>query len=453
MRSKFKKNPMLFITKNKILKIKNEIIACPIYKKFKEQQKRNIYILLSTIILFLLYIFFGRDKILLNGYRINRTEIGKSDKTYDFYAILENEKIDVSAVVSAKRYTKKTADEEFKKVFNNILISSLGNNKSYENIIYDLDLKNNYGKGIDAEWKFIPNDDDIEKYYKYISIVNQNGIVNNKNLSKDEVIEGNLEVSFSTYISSSEDKYKSEKYLIPIKIKKRPISQKEHIKNSLLEEIKNTDLKSQEKNFIELPNIINGEKISYREKFDFTIIIIPIFGILLMFLLIYRDKYNMKKEELSIKQGLSIDYPQLITKTLLYVGAGMSIRNTLIRISDNYNNNLKENKTIRVLPIKLEKMKMKLLNGISELTALYELSKEIDDRNYTRFFNILIQNIKNGNKDLKLILEIEMDDALYERKMNAKKLAEEASTKLILPLIMIFGIIMAVIIIPAFMNI
>ncbi len=45
---------------------------------------------------------------------------------------------------------------------------------------------------------------------------------------------------------------------------------------------------------------------------------------------------------------------------------------------------------------------------------------------------------------------MEVSDALFIRKMNGKKLGEEASTKLILPLLMMFFIILVVIIVPAF---
>ncbi len=47
----------------------------------------------------------------------------------------------------------------------------------------------------------------------------------------------------------------------------------------------------------------------------------------------------------------------------------------------------------------------------------------------------------------------ECKDALQERKANARRLGEEAGTKLLLPMIMMLAIVMVVIIVPAFVSI
>ena len=96
--------------------------------------------------------------------------------------------------------------------------------------------------------------------------------------------------------------------------------------------------------------------------------------------------------------------------------------------------------------------KKKLGNGMGEITVYEEMASNIKDRTYTRFINIIIQNIKNGNKDIKNILNLEVQDALLERKQRAKKLGEEASTKLVLPLMLMLLTIMIIIMVPAFMG-
>ena len=97
-------------------------------------------------------------------------------------------------------------------------------------------------------------------------------------------------------------------------------------------------------------------------------------------------------------------------------------------------------------------LKNKLSSGVNEFTGYEEMAKNINMRCYTRFLNIVMQSIKNGNKELKNILNMEVQDAMYERKQMAKKMGEEASTKLVLPLMMMLAIIMIVIMVPAFMG-
>ncbi len=47
------------------------------------------------------------------------------------------------------------------------------------------------------------------------------------------------------------------------------------------------------------------------------------------------------------------------------------------------------------------------------------------------------------------MLELEMNDAFEQRKTTAKRLGEEAGTKLLLPLFLLLGIVMVIVIVPA----
>ena len=61
------------------------------------------------------------------------------------------------------------------------------------------------------------------------------------------------------------------------------------------------------------------------------------------------------------------------------------------------------------------------------------------------------QNVKNGSKSLTPVLEAEMEAAFEQRKNLARRLGEEASTKLLLPLFMMLLIVMVMITVPAFL--
>ena len=50
------------------------------------------------------------------------------------------------------------------------------------------------------------------------------------------------------------------------------------------------------------------------------------------------------------------------------------------------------------------------------------------------------------------MLEKESDDAFKERKLLAKKLGEEASTKMLVPLMLMMIVVMAIIIAPAVLS-
>ncbi|MCQ2609823.1 MAG: hypothetical protein MJ151_03435, partial [Lachnospiraceae bacterium] len=138
---------------------------------------------------------------------------------------------------------------------------------------------------------------------------------------------------------------------------------------------------------------------------------------------------------------------------LIYVSSGMTIRNSIIKIADDYKQNVKNKiEKENIVFDKLCEAKNNLSNGELEAKVYEKIAKDLSDRKYSRFFNILIQNIKNGSKDFRNILSMEAYDSLQEKKSNAKKLGEEAATKLIIPLLLELMIVMFVIIVPAFMG-
>ena len=66
-----------------------------------------------------------------------------------------------------------------------------------------------------------------------------------------------------------------------------------------------------------------------------------------------------------------------------------------------------------------------------------------------KFAGLLEQNRKMGVGNMQSILDMEMIEAWEERKNLARRMGEEASTKLLLPLILMLGIVMVIIMVPA----
>ena len=89
-------------------------------------------------------------------------------------------------------------------------------------------------------------------------------------------------------------------------------------------------------------------------------------------------------------------------------------------------------------------------NGISEEKAYEMFGRRIGILTYMKFSTLLVQNLKKGTANLINILEYESADIFNERKENAKILGEEASTKLLVPMVLMMTIIFAIILYAAF---
>ena len=68
------------------------------------------------------------------------------------------------------------------------------------------------------------------------------------------------------------------------------------------------------------------------------------------------------------------------------------------------------------------------------------------------FSTLLIQNLQKGTRYMADMLEQEAIEAWDERKRKARVLGEAAATKLLLPMVMMLAVVMAIIMIPAFLS-
>ena len=91
--------------------------------------------------------------------------------------------------------------------------------------------------------------------------------------------------------------------------------------------------------------------------------------------------------------------------------------------------------------------------GEGELSAYRHFANRCRLQQYVKFVSLLEQNVKMGASGFLSSLRKEAADAQEEKKAVAKRLGEEAGTKLLLPMMLDLAIAMAVIIVPAFTGI
>ena len=95
----------------------------------------------------------------------------------------------------------------------------------------------------------------------------------------------------------------------------------------------------------------------------------------------------------------------------------------------------------------------RMKDGIGEKTAIEELGKYSDCKEYRKLSMLLSQNLMKGSKDLIISLENEEEAAFEMKKQRAIRAGEEASTKLLLPMSGMLFIVIVVLVIPAILQI
>ena len=63
------------------------------------------------------------------------------------------------------------------------------------------------------------------------------------------------------------------------------------------------------------------------------------------------------------------------------------------------------------------------------------------------------QNLRKGTKGMTQILKQESLQAFEERKARARRLGEEAGTKLLLPMFLMLAVVLVIVIVPAFLSV
>lgn len=220
------------------------------------------------------------------------------------------------------------------------------------------------------------------------------------------------------------------------------------IENALNEANKSSEYSEE----IILPDIIAGKEIKWK---SFTgdnslLILIPVIaaGAAVYFLPDSSLKEKLKKRN----EELRYDYPFFVSKIVLYLGAGLTIRGIFEKLAEDYRASSCKDDKKRYLYEEICRMVRAMDGGQSEEEAYLLFSASCGLQEYSRLVSILTQNLRKGQSKLKELLMNEAREAGIKRLDNARIRAEQASIKLMLPMMIMLGTVMALIMIPAFRS-
>jgi tight adherence protein C len=173
---------------------------------------------------------------------------------------------------------------------------------------------------------------------------------------------------------------------------------------------------------------------------DVTIFVVGImFTVLLPFAMVNKLS-NQEKER---KQEILLELPEVVNKIILLVNAGETVQQALIRCvttASDPNSPLIKELTETVNRMVSNEPFQQVMNDLSKKCGIQEVSI---------FTTTILLNYRKGGNDLILALR-ELSHELWEkRKAISKTKGEEASSKLVFPLILIFVSVMIIVGYPA----
>ncbi|MDO4616385.1 MAG: hypothetical protein Q4B03_02875 [Lachnospiraceae bacterium] len=168
-----------------------------------------------------------------------------------------------------------------------------------------------------------------------------------------------------------------------------------------------------------------------------------------------KNRYNL----------LDREYPELVSRMQMLLGAGLSMRMVLERLAREYRENLRmaeKTEKRRLLqkrsgdknPVYEELLIScrELENGMSEAEVYRRFGERCGTPSYRGLSLMLEQNMTKGGQGLIRLLEQETLEAFEARQRKARQEGEKVSVRLLLPMGMMLVIALALIMLPAFMT-
>lgn len=199
-----------------------------------------------------------------------------------------------------------------------------------------------------------------------------------------------------------------------------------------------------------LPTTWEGNQLSWEEPEDGSGGVLASLCLLASVVVMIKKAREEQEKKIKRAEQLLMDYPALVMKFTLLIQAGMTVRKAFQKISMDYKRKNKGSKRWAYEEITAACNEMD--SGVSEAEAYRRFGERCAQIKYKTFATLLIQNLQKGSRRMSDMLEKESMEAWDERKRKARVLGEAAATKLLLPMAMMLLVVMAVIMIPAFLS-
>lgn len=380
-------------------------------------------------------------KQLLKGNRLARPSYNEGSKTYSVNVKIKTDKGTIKKSlqipVDEQQLSKSEVNEYFDRAEKYLKKAVLGENKTLKTVQYPLKLITQIpNTKLDISWKSnLPE------------IIDEFGQINYDKLDNE-----GKEVKLTAKITHEEEETQKSFF---IKVFPAKIDLKELIDKELKLLVNNINEKDLEKSTVKLPKEINNGKVKllWENPKSNTGIKFIIFGWIIAGVLYFLKEQDLKKQVDIRNRALRLDFPEFISKLTLLISAGMTVSKAWQKIAIDYQRQ-RENDLLKqkILYEEVVVTYYELQGGVSELAAYEQFGKRCKLPEFMKFSLIVIQNIKKGTNTLLDALTEQSREAWEKRKEVARLLGEQASTKLLLPMVLMMIIVLVILMVPALMS-
>ena len=172
----------------------------------------------------------------------------------------------------------------------------------------------------------------------------------------------------------------------------------------------------------------------------FLLYVLIIFGVLVI-----SDDIKLNNKVKKRRLEIQMEFPDFINKLTLLLNAGLTMSKAWEKISVDCDKEgdfyAEVNKTV-----------IEIKSGKNEAEVFSQFAKRVKTPEISRLMSSIVQNTKRGGNNLVLSLRLQSNECWEMRKNAIKRLGEEASTKLLFPMMIMFFAIIIIVVTPAIIS-
>lgn len=371
-----------------------------------------------------------------NG-EIVRNDYGNGSRTEELEVKVDDSKRrSIEVQVSERMYSETEIQELFQSIIRNMDQWILGENESLDQVEKNLNLITQVpDTPVEVSWK-------LDRY----DVMNIQGEIQEAEIGQD----GEL-VQLSAVLTYTEDETQQAMYQCTARICAPTLTDEEAKKQSIKKVLQEAEQLDRTKSIWKLPDTIDGEAASYYHKMDSRGLVLILMGVIAGLLLQALKQQELKKVQEDRKKQMMRDYPDIVNKITLFLGAGMTVKRAWKKIVEEYMSGKKEDE-VRYAYEEMKQTCYEMESGVAEAESYENFGRRCNVQAYIRLGALLSQNLRKGTKGLGELLKMESVQAFEDRKARAKRIGEEAGTRLLIPMFLMLAEVLVIVVVPAFLS-
>lgn len=403
----------------------------------KISKKRIIVIIIVISIVIAVILWTSVQKDTSTYEKLLRDSYGGATRTEVFQVEIDGKEEEIEIQISPRVYEEVKIQVLFQEAMEELDQIVLGENASFDYVDSNLRFPSkldNYPFLISWE---------LSRY----DVINMSGeLIQDKLRDVDPENQGVLVTVKGTLVYQEKEAQYQAEVLLFVKEEKLEIS--EEIRRM----VETIDEETQTDEYLVLPKVWNGKSLDWKKKNGLNLSLILCLGVATAVLLVVRDKQKIVKKEKERKQEMLADYPEIISQFTVLMGSGMPAKKVWGKVAEDYRRQKQISGKRRAAYEEILYTWQEMQSGVPEAECYERFAGRCELLPYMKMGVLLAQNLRKGAKGLSQMLSLEAVDAMEERKSRARRLGEEAGTKLLFPMLLMLIVVLAIVVVPAFWS-